>query len=129
MHGRSKHIATGDERPDTMDETGDASDGARDSPYLAVNQERVRNHLYRAIERDDVDIAPQDVPRLDDALDTLSEAELRRFGTLARDLEAQDREGLPFLALTDTEREYFDLLETALHRLAGDEETGDLDEE
>lgn len=91
-----------------------------DTPYLAVNTERVRNHLYRATERDDVDIEAEDVGHLGAALDTLEEGELRRFGTLARELEVQDREDLPFLALTDTEREYFTLLETALARLDQD---------
>lgn len=95
-------------------------DVGADSPYLAVNEERVRNHLYRALEREDVDIGPDDVPRLRDALETLSEAELQRFGRVAAKLEREDRDGLPFLALTDAEREYFDILETALERLNQD---------
>lgn len=100
-----------------MVDAEDHSGEERENPYLAVNQERVRNHLYRAIEREDVAIEPDDVPRIDDALDTLSAGELRQFGTLARELENEDREDLSFLALTDAEREYFDLLETALERL------------
>lgn len=105
-----------------MDDASEESpdDVGADSPYLAVNEERVRNHLYRALERDDVDIGPDDVPRLRDALETLSEEELQRFGRVAAKLEREDRDDLPFLALTDAEREYFDILETALERLARD---------
>lgn len=111
-----------------VDDDEAPAEGDSTTPYLAVNQERMRNHLYRAIKRDDIDIAPEDIQRLHDALHMLTDEELQRFATVARHLETQDRDDRPFLSLTDTERQYFELLETAVNRLEQDA-TGETDDE
>lgn len=92
-----------------------------DDPHLQANQERVKNHLYRAIHTGEVNITAKDVELIHDGFDTLSDDEIMEFAALAIELETEvfegGRDGMGFMEISETEQEYFRFLEKMLDRV------------
>lgn len=92
-----------------------------DHASVQANRERVKNHLYRAVNTDGIDITAEDVELMHDALDTLSEDEIHELAKFELDLEKEvfdeERAGLDFMEISEIEREYFEFLSTILDRV------------
>jgi len=87
-----------------------------DDPDVAFRAEVVKNRIYRGAIDPKVGIEPEDLNELSKAMDSMTEEEQMELGRISIELEREDRGDLEFDELTDTEREYFDLLERALDR-------------